>query len=259
MRVEKLLLTIESVTARCIGCHADNHLEEVRFYYYPEQKKLKFREEKHLSEILNQYQFQFEKIIRSAISGKLTVGQKIRCVFLDGFNFLTETDFNNFIRMDRRGGGLRISSSTEESEGLIKIFTDGSFTPDSMKSGYGGIIKYSDGGHDIFSRTFSSGGSNLMELLAVLEGLNRLRSINEIQVNTDSRFVIRGMVQWMHFWKHNDWQTAYGRQVRFEEHWRQLFGLSEDKLIEFKWIKGHSGHLEQEFCHNLARKSAEIL
>jgi len=128
-----------------------------------------------------------------------------------------------------------------------------------MTSGYGGIIEDIHGNKEIYCESFWGGGSNKMELLAVLDGLKRLQAINKIQVITDSRYVIRGMVQWMHFWKHNNWQTAYGTQVKFANYWKQMYHISNGKLIVFNWIKGHSGHTEQNLCHRLAKFSAQSI
>ena len=94
-----------------------------------------------------------------------------------------------------------------------------------------------------------------MELLAVTDGLQRLQSVERLQVNTDSRFVIRGLVQWCHFWKHNNWQTSYGCDVKYAKHWQYAHSLCENKFVEFKWIKGHSGNVKQDFCHKLAKES----
>ena len=257
MKVEKLLLTIENIAESRIGCRAGYKTDEILFNYYPQREELGFDGNSPLTEILEKNKFQFNKIIKSAMSRKLTVGQSISCVFIEGFRFLSEEDFKGYIRMDRREEKLTLSVCGDESEGIDKIYADGSFNPDVMGSGYGGIIEKINGEREIFSRSFHGGGSNQMELLAVLDGLKRMASAEELQINTDSRYVIRGMVQWMHFWRHNDWQTAYGRSVKFAEHWQELDRLSEGKFIELKWIKGHSGHAIQNFCHELAQKSAK--
>ncbi len=259
MKTEKLTLTIESITGSEIECCASNKSGNICFSYDPSQKELKFTDNSSLAEIILKYQFQFDKVILSALRGKIKPGRIISCVFIEGFNFLNQTDYNCFIRLDRRNGYLKISSSKEETKEIYKIYTDGSFARNTMTSGYGGIVQNIEGTKEVFSKSFADGGSNLMELMAVLDGLKRLQAHHKIQVNTDSRFVIRGAAQWMHFWKHNNWQTAYGSKVKFVKQWQEMDKLSEGKLIEFKWLKGHSGHLELDFCHKLARKSANIL
>ncbi|MBS2100212.1 ribonuclease H family protein [Carboxylicivirga linearis] len=187
------------------------------------------------------------------------VGQEINCVFIEDFNFLEDSAYNSFIRLDRRKEDLIISTSNSETKKIHKVYTDGSYASQTMTSGYGGIIESTDGSKEIFCESFLGGGSNKMELLAVLDGLKRLQTIDKIQVITDSRYVIRGMIQWMHFWKHNNWQTAYGTKVKFADYWQQIDEISNGKLIEFNWIKGHSGHTEQDLCHRLAKNSAKLM
>lgn len=242
----------------CIVCRASDRFGSICFDYFPLSMEFRFSDVNYISEVIRKNKFQFTKVICSALKGKIKLNQGISCVFIEGFNFLGEKDYGQFIQLDRRNDDLIISSSVEGTDGLYKVFTDGSFAADTMNSGYGGIIQNIEGDRKIFSKSFPGGSSNLMELLAVLDGLKQLQTVEAIQVNTDSRFVIRGMVQWIHFWKHNDWQTAYGTKVKFADYWQQMDKLSEGKFIEFKWIKGHSGHAEQDFCHQLARKSARL-
>ena len=255
-KAHKLSLTIESISDSMISCCAENELGKVCFDYYFEEQRFDFTTENTLTEIICEQQFQFHKVLKSAAGKKLHTGQKISCVFIPDFRFLSDTDYNNYIRLDRRNG-LKITISTEETQGLCKIFTDGAFLPETMTSGYGGVIKDTTGREEIYCESFPGGASNQMELLAVLDGLKRLTSEPKIQINTDSRYVIRGITQWMHFWLHNNWQTAFGTEVKYVDDWKQINELTEGKFIEFKWIKGHSGHLEQDFCHQLAQDSAK--
>ncbi len=256
METEKLTLRIESISDSNVNCCASNYTYKTYFSYNYHQKKLFFNESNYITKVIHKYKFQFDKVLQSAIRGKIKNGQIINCVFIDGFKFLDETDYNRFICLDQRNGNLLISSCDDIKENIYNIYTDGSFASETNTSGFGEIIKDSNGKKEVIYRSFPGGSSNLMELLPVLDAIKRLRHVEIIQINTDSRFVIRGMVQWMHFWRHNNWQTAFGKQVKFIEYWQQLYKLSQNKLIIFKWIKGHSGHVEQEFCHKLARKSA---
>lgn len=256
MKVINLIVDIEAVQKSRIGCCVSDKIESIRLNYFPEKGIIEFAEHNYLAEIVHKHQFQFNKVIRSAIKGNITPGQTIHCVFIEGFNFLNDADYTQFILLDRREGKLDISTSETEMEDIHKIYADGSFASETKQSGYGGFIEDPEGNREIFSKSFNDGSSNLMELLAVTEGLQRLKTVNKIQVNTDSRFVIRGLVQWVHFWKYNNWQTAYDRKVKYAKSWQKIDQLCEGKILEFNWIKGHSGHEEQDFCHQLARQSA---
>jgi ribonuclease HI len=239
-----------------VGCLISDENHNIRLNYFPDEGRFDFADETFLTQKVRKNKLQLEKILRSAIKGNLKVGQSINCVFIEGFNFIKESDFNKIIRLDSRMGAFKITTSIEETPSIHKVYADGSYACETKQSGYGGFIENPEGYQEIFNQSFKTGSSNLMELLAVTEGLERLSMIDKIQVNTDSRYVIRGLVQWVHFWKHNNWQTAYGCQVKFAEQWKEASQLCDGKLIEFKWIKGHSGNEKQDFCHQLARESA---
>jgi len=256
VKVFKTILQIRSKSALKIECLLSDEREEIQLIYFPEERSIACTEDTYLSQMICKLQFQFEKVIRTAIKGKLQIGQPINCVFIDGFNFLNPFEFNQYIRVDRRNEKLDIISSPTELDGIHKIYADGSHSIELNQSGYGGFVESPTGIQEVYYQTIKEGSSNLMELMAVIEGLQRLKYQDKIQVNTDSRFVIRGLVQWVHFWKHNNWQTAYGHEVKFVQCWKQIDQLCNNKLIELKWIKGNSDNNKQAFCHQLARNSA---
>ncbi|MBM9512153.1 ribonuclease H family protein [Desulfogranum marinum] len=238
-----------------IDCRISNDTEDNTLNFFVADGAITFAKENHLALITRNNQHQLRRIIRSAIKGNIHVGQTINCVFIEGFKFLKESHFGKFIRLDRRDGRLDITTSESGLSEVHKIYADGSFNGETNQSGYGGFTESPDGRQELYSQSFMGGSSNLMELLAITEGLQRLSSQKNIQINTDSRFVIRGLVQWVHFWRYNNWQTAYGRAVRNANYWQQACDLCEGKCVEFKWIKGHSGNVEQDFCHQLAKIS----
>ncbi|MDE5416369.1 ribonuclease HI [Labilibaculum sp. DW002] len=255
MKAIKIKVQIQTIKKQEIECILSDEKESIRLIYFPVERNIVYFEDSHLVKVVRKIEFQFEKVIRSAIQGNLRLGQTINCVFFDGFNFLKEADYQNYIRVDRRTEKLKITTSKTEMEDTHKIYADGSYMSELKQSGYGGFIETPDGEQKIYHQSFKQGSSNMMELLAVLEGVEHLESIEKIQVNTDSRFVIRGLVQWIHFWQHNNWQTAFGSEVKFAKYWQKINRLCEGKLMEFKWIKGHSGNAKQDFCHWLARES----
>lgn len=255
LRINKVLLIVESFQDDLVRCNISDHKGYNELLYDSGQRKISFKTENHLSYLLHENQLQFDKILQSAVKGTLNNGQTIHCVIIPGFRFLKESDFLKYIRVDRRNSKVKISGHKKPLRNIHKIYTDGSFSSKTNRSGYAGFIKYPDGKTEIFQNTFDGGSNNMMELMAVTEGLQRLNNIVKVQINTDSRFVIRGLAQWVHFWKHNNWETAYGRKVKLAQQWQKTEALCNDKLLEFKWIKGHSGIIEQDFCHDLARIS----
>lgn len=256
MKIIKLILTITSISADEIHCYVSNKVNDNQITYFPEKDIIIAMRENSLAYEIIRNKFQFSKIMRSAISGKATVNHRINCVFIEGFTFLADGDFYKYIRVNRQNSQLDITTSETRLENIHQIYADGS-TAKNQQSGFGGFIEFPDGTKQIFQKSYPTGSNNLMELLAVTEGLKLLRNINNIRINTDSRFVIRGLIQWVHFWRHNNWETAYGSKVKFAIPWQLTDKLCEGKLIEFNWIKGHSGNAEQTFCHNLAKNSAK--
>ena len=249
-------LRIDSLDADTIDCQVWNESEENSFRYHWAKSAVSFTRKNSMAHAIASNQHQLRKILTSAMDGKLHVGKKIHCVFLKDFHFLDNAHFNGYIRLDRRQGRLDITTSDTGLARVHKIYADGSSNHETNQSGYGGFIEAPDGERELFFEPFTGGSSNLMELLAVIEGLQRLGDEQTVQINTDSRFVIRGLAQWIHFWRHNSWQTAYGRDVRYQAYWQRADSLCAGKYMEFKWIKGHSGNMEQAFCHLLAKAAA---
>jgi ribonuclease HI len=256
LKIVKIIVEIIAIEAQRIECLLSDEKENIQLVYVSDEERILTTTLSPLVAVIHKNEFQFMKVMRSAIKGDCVVGQTIHCVFIEGFNFLKESDFCNYIRVDRRKGKLEITTNDTEMKDIHKIYADGSYASEIKQSGFGGFIEAPDGTQQIFHKSFNNGSSNLMELLAVMEGLQLLESVEKIQVNTDSRFVIRGLVQWVHFWMHNGWQTANGSEVKFVKYWQQIEQLCHGKVIEFKWIKGHSGNEKQDFCHQLAIECA---
>jgi ribonuclease HI len=256
MNIIKLKVEVKSIYNDVITCRIEHQSLSNLLHYHPTTKELKLEINNPLSVIINTNRFQLEKVLNSAIKGRIGIGQHINCVFIEGFPFLNDGQFNQFIRIDRRNRNLQINASANTKGKFYKLFTDGSYVCETGHSAYAGLIESIEGSQEIFTHAFDNGSSNLMELLAVIDGMNRLKKVQKIQLFTDSRFVIRGLAQWVHFWCHNNWQTSSGNKVKFAHHWQHLYQLCDGKLMELKWIKGHSGHIEQSFCHQLARQTA---
>lgn len=249
-------LTVKSKDEEKIIFEVADNQEITSVVYSIQNENITFKNRSLLSHVLAKNQFQFNKIIKSAAKGNLLPGQQIDFVFIEKFTFLNNNDYNHFIRIDHRDNNLSIGVSATGTNSIHKIYTDGSHAGDINHSGYAGIVEDERGNREVFYASYPNGSNNLMELLAVMEGLNRLQYIEKIQINTDSRFVIRGLSQWIHFWKLNNWQMAYGRKVRYAEHWQQLDLLCQGKFLELKWIKAHSGDINHTLCHELAKQIA---
>jgi len=91
----------------------------------------------------------------------------------------------------------------------------------------------------------------------VIEGLKKTQHIENLRIISDSRYVIKGLTEWVFNWKLNDWHTAQGEKVKNIEYWQEFDKLTENKYIEFEWVKGHSSQYENSICDFYAKMLAK--
>ena len=96
--------------------------------------------------------------------------------------------------------------------------------------------------------------NNRMELLAVIKALGALKRRARVRITTDSQYVKKGITEWMGNWKRNGWRTAAGKPVKNADLWRELDGAVARHQVEWRWVKGHSGHAENERADALANR-----
>lgn len=138
----------------------------------------------------------------------------------------------------------------------ISIFTDGSCLGNPGPGGYGAVIKFNHHTKEI-SQGFKHTTNNRMELLAAVEALNSLTEECNVVLTTDSQYVKNGINQWINNWKRNGWRTANKKPVKNADLWKKLDQAVSQQKVNWKWVKGHSGHPENERCDDLARSAAE--
>jgi ribonuclease HI len=135
---------------------------------------------------------------------------------------------------------------------LIDIFTDGACSGNPGPGGWAAILRYGDKEKEL------SGGeaattNNRMELTAVIAGLTALKRQGPVTIHTDSRYVMDGASQWLKNWKARGWKTADRKPVKNEDLWRALDAAMDGHQIKWVWVRGHSGHVENERADQLAR------
>ncbi len=251
-------LTFTSICNEHISFRLKNKSENIFIKYDRNKEIFSCPIQNELSGLIKENVIQLKKIIHSALKGRTVPGQTICFAFIRDFPFLKDEDFNHYIRLDRRKSELSISVCKKETAPIYKIYADGSYATEKSQSGYAGIIIDTMGKMEPYHSVSQSKSSNEMELLAVLEGLRRLKHIDKIQVNTDSRFVIRGLIQWMHFWRLNNWHTAQALKVKYAKYWKELDKITNGKFLEIKWIKAHSGDENHTICHQKAKQIATM-
>jgi len=138
----------------------------------------------------------------------------------------------------------------------VEIFTDGACSLNPGPGGWGAILRYRN-----TEKEFSGGASwttnNRMEMTAVVEALHALKEPCQVTVYTDSRYLKDGITSWIHKWKKNGWKTADKNPVKNQDLWIALDQAIQRHEVEWCWIKGHSGHPENERCDQLARNEIE--
>ena len=134
---------------------------------------------------------------------------------------------------------------------VLKIYTDGACRGNPGIGGWGAILKYESSIKEIngFEKETTN---NIMELKAVIESLKQLNRKCNIIITTDSNYVKNGITKWIHNWKLNGWKTSNKKPVKNKNLWIELDTLSSQHQIKWEWIKGHSGHPENERADTLA-------
>lgn len=138
----------------------------------------------------------------------------------------------------------------------VQLFTDGSCLGNPGPGGYGALLTY-NGHKKEMSQGYKNTTNNRMELLAVIKGLSALSQPCTVDITTDSNYVKDGITKWIKNWKKNGWKTAAKQPVKNVDLWKQLDDAVQQHKIEWHWVKGHSGHPENELVDDLARAAAE--
>jgi ribonuclease HI len=140
----------------------------------------------------------------------------------------------------------------------VEIFTDGACSGNPGPGGWAAILRMGEREREL------SGGdkattNNRMELMGVISGLEALKRPCTVTIHTDSKYVLDGASKWIHGWKKNGWRTADKKSVKNVELWQRLDAAQKPHKLRWTWVKGHSGHPENERADELARSEIEKL
>ena len=140
----------------------------------------------------------------------------------------------------------------------VSIYTDGACSGNPGPGGWAAILQWR-GKEKELSGAAPLITNNVMELTAVIQALEALKRPMRVVVFTDSRYVRDGISEWIRNWKDNGWKTADKRPVKNKELWQRLDAATERHVIEWCWVRGHSGHPENERADRLARAALATL
>ena len=138
----------------------------------------------------------------------------------------------------------------------VVIYTDGACRGNPGPGGWGVVLRYRDRCKTLKGYAAET-TNNRMELIAVIEGLRALTRGCEVELNTDSKYVMQGINEWISNWKRNGWKTAAKKPVKNADLWRQLDLERERHHIDWKWVKGHAGIEGNEMADQLANAAID--
>ena len=139
---------------------------------------------------------------------------------------------------------------------IIEIFTDGACRGNPGPGGWGALLRYNDSEKEL-SGAVSQTTNNRMELTAAIKALEALNEPCRVCLTTDSNYVKTGIEQWIKDWKRRGWRTANKRSVKNQDLWQRLDQVAERHEIEWRWVRGHSGHAENERVDALANEAMD--
>ncbi len=138
------------------------------------------------------------------------------------------------------------------------MFTDGACKGNPGPGGWGALLRC-DGIEKSLSGGEANSTNNRMELMAAIEGLSALKEPCSVTLTTDSQYVRKGITEWMLGWKRNGWRTAAKQPVKNVDLWQRLDEQNQRHQVEWHWVRGHTGHRENEIADSLANRGIEML
>lgn len=139
---------------------------------------------------------------------------------------------------------------------VVEIYTDGACKGNPGPGGWGAVLRYGEKEKLLWGGDKDT-TNNRMELLAAIEALSALTRSCEVVLTTDSQYVRKGITEWIGGWRKNGWKTAAKKPVKNADLWQRLDELSAQYKIEWRWVKGHSGHPENELADELANRGVD--
>ena len=141
---------------------------------------------------------------------------------------------------------------------IVEIFTDGACRGNPGPGGWGVLLRYNSVEKELLGAEPKT-TNNRMELVAAIKGLESLSRPCQVRLTTDSTYVKNGITQWLKDWKRRNWKTTNKKIVKNVDLWQQLDSVSAQHDVEWCWVKGHSGHTENERADTLANQAIDEL
>lgn len=137
----------------------------------------------------------------------------------------------------------------------VQIFTDGACKGNPGKGGWGALLRIGEHEKELVGSDPET-TNNRMEMTATIRALEALTQPCKVTLHTDSKYVIDGITKWVFGWQRKGWKTADNKPVKNEDLWRALLAAAQPHTVEWVWVKGHDGHVENERVDKLASDAA---
>ncbi|NOX76166.1 MAG: ribonuclease HI [Gammaproteobacteria bacterium] len=138
----------------------------------------------------------------------------------------------------------------------VEMFTDGACRGNPGPGGWGVVLRFSDTEKELFGGEPDT-TNNRMEMLAAISGLEALSRPCSVDLTTDSQYVLKGATEWMAGWKRRGWKTASKQPVKNVDLWKRLAAALEPHETHWHWVRGHTGHPENERADALANRGID--
>jgi ribonuclease HI len=139
------------------------------------------------------------------------------------------------------------------SEEVVEVYSDGACRGNPGPGGWGVLLRSNGTEKELWGGEADT-TNNRMELTAVIRALEALKRPSRVRVYTDSQYVQKGISEWVHSWKRRGWRTADKKPVKNVDLWKRLDELAALHQVEWHWVRGHAGHVENERADRLANK-----
>jgi ribonuclease HI len=138
----------------------------------------------------------------------------------------------------------------------VVIYTDGACSGNPGPGGWGALLMFGAQEKELCGGERQT-TNNRMELMGAIQALEALTKPCKVELHTDSQYVMKGISEWIHGWKARGWRTADKKPVKNEDLWRRLDAARQRHDVDWRWVKGHNGHEQNERADALARKGLQ--
>ncbi len=139
---------------------------------------------------------------------------------------------------------------------VVEIYTDGACSGNPGPGGWGVLLRWKGKERELWGGDAET-TNNRMELMAAIKAFQALNRPAKVCIHTDSTYVKDGITSWIHGWKKNGWRTAAKKPVKNADLWQALDAVMAGHEVEWRWVKGHSGHVDNDRVDELARRGTE--